>query len=237
MAETENLYTASVAFNRAQSLNDVIQSFINGIGEKADTSGAAFWNLIYDENAKVNSIKLIESWRPGNEPPRLPIGAQLYPAKMLSIDSWTNDPRKITLIDDLTTDEISKNDTAFLQLCDAVGVRSMGVVPITLGSRWVGLITFHWDSTNTFTRQDRRVFTSLAAQAATAVDSLLQLERTQKRANREQLVNNITQRIQETVTVDKALQTTIEELGKALQLRKARIRLKREHQDNGGPAN
>lgn len=61
-----------------------------------------------------------------------------------------------------------------------------------------------------------RRLTSLAGQAAIAVQNLNQLEAIQARARREQMIREITERIQRAPDVQGVLQTGLRELGRAL---------------------
>jgi GAF domain-containing protein len=76
-----------------------------------------------------------------------------------------------------------------------------------------------------FSNEEVSLVETMAGQLAGAIDNLRSFENTQRRANREALINEITAKIQGTVTVDSALQTTIQELGKALKARKTRVAL------------
>ena len=233
LAETEALYNASTAFNRAQTIKDVLSSFGQALGQYSDVDGAAFWELIYDARHALIGIRIKSVWRPAGQPVRLQAGTPLLIESTPSIQHWITDAHDIHLLDNITTTPQTQQDKAFLDLCRTLEMVAFALVPMTIGKRRIGLLSFYWNEERRFTDRDTRQFSGLAAQAATSIDSLLQLERSEQRARQEQLVNAITQKIQETSTIENALQMTVQELGKGLNLRKARIRLNRENEQNG----
>lgn len=70
-----------------------------------------------------------------------------------------------------------------------------------------------------------RVYESVNRQAAIALRSARLYEEAQKRAYREQLVREITSKMQGTPDLDTILNTAVEELGKALGVSRAFVRL------------
>lgn len=100
------------------------------------------------------------------------------------------------------------------------------IVPLLARGEIIGTIGIDSDDPNRmFTTEEVALVETMAGQLAGAIDNLRLYEETQRQANREALINDITAKIQGTVTVDSALQTTIQELGKALKARKTRVAL------------
>ena len=75
---------------------------------------------------------------------------------------------------------------------------------------------------------------SLAAQAATVVDSQLLFRQTQKRAERESVINLIAQKIQSATSVEGAIQTAVRELGQAFKARRAVVELGNDESPKNG---
>jgi PAS domain S-box-containing protein len=103
--------------------------------------------------------------------------------------------------------------------------RSEMAVPILSGDQVLGVLDVQADKVNGFSQDDVQVQTILAGQMGVALQNARQYQQARRRAEREQLVNAITQKIQSAVTVESALQTTIQELGQAFQARSTRIEL------------
>ena len=99
-------------------------------------------------------------------------------------------------------------------------------VPMIIGEKVIGVIGLNG-------QQDRRMYgeedvpllTTLASTIAVSLQNAQQFEDTQRRANREALVNEISQKIQNASTIESAMQTAVTELGKALNLKQAVVKL------------
>jgi GAF domain-containing protein len=99
-------------------------------------------------------------------------------------------------------------------------------VPLKLRGEPIGVLEFyHEDATRAWSEDERALVEALADQAALALENARLLDETQSRAQREQLINEITARIRASMDMETILQTTTEELSKALNLSRARIRL------------
>jgi FOG: GAF domain len=75
----------------------------------------------------------------------------------------------------------------------------------------------------TFTPAEIALVETLAGQLASALDNLRLYEEAQRRAEREHLINTITQKIQGAASISSALQTAIQELGLALKARRTHV--------------
>ena len=72
---------------------------------------------------------------------------------------------------------------------------------------------------------DRQILMQIASVLGTTIENRQLFDETRARADREQLLNNITRKIQGTFTVESALQTAVQELSQALQTRHATVKL------------
>jgi len=89
--------------------------------------------------------------------------------------------------------------------------------PISIGERLLGVLDVQHNVTNGLSSDDVDVLTSIANQVAVALQNTRLFVEAQKRARYEERVNLISQRIQNTTTVEEALQVSIRELGRMLQ--------------------
>lgn len=94
--------------------------------------------------------------------------------------------------------------------------RSEMAVPLLTGNQVIGVLDVQSDQVDHFTTQDINIQSTLASQVATALQNVQQFEMTRRRAERERIVNEITQKIQSTLSMESALQTAVKELGHAL---------------------
>ncbi|MEP6894374.1 MAG: GAF domain-containing protein, partial [Chloroflexota bacterium] len=89
-------------------------------------------------------------------------------------------------------------------------------VPLVIGDRVLGVLDVQSDRINAFTEEDANIQTTLASQVATAMQNARSFTQAQKQAEREAMLNTISQKIQGATTVEAVLQIAARELGHAL---------------------
>lgn len=89
-------------------------------------------------------------------------------------------------------------------------------VPLLLGGRVLGVLDVQADHLNAFTQDDANIQTTLASQVATALQNALSIRQARQKAEHESVLNAISQKIQNTTTIEAALQLAARELGHAL---------------------
>jgi GAF domain-containing protein len=88
-------------------------------------------------------------------------------------------------------------------------------IPLSLRDQVIGEINM--SSFDEWTPEQKNLIESIAAQAALALENARLVEESQSVAMRERLVNEITSKIWASTTMDSILQTTVRELGRALE--------------------
>ncbi len=89
-------------------------------------------------------------------------------------------------------------------------------VPMIVGEQLIGVLDVQAERTNAFTQEDASIQVTLASQVAIAVQNAYSLTQTREQARRETTLNLIGQKIQNTTSIEQALQITARELGQAL---------------------
>ncbi|MCA9979638.1 MAG: GAF domain-containing protein, partial [Anaerolineales bacterium] len=181
LAESEVLYDASVRFNRAETLNDVLQVIATTVSD-AGAFSSALWLLETDERDIPQRGTLTAAWRSDGGDPSVPLGTVLDLDNIPGSDYWRYSPQNIMLVSDPKTDPRVKDDANYLAVLDMGGYVASAALPLTISSRWVGVCTIQWKTVFNFDESDMRLYTTLAAQSAVTIDSLLLLQQTQERA-------------------------------------------------------
>lgn len=89
-------------------------------------------------------------------------------------------------------------------------------VPLVIGDEVLGVLDVQSDRLNAFSDEDVNIQATLAAQVATALQNARSFSRAQRQAEREAMLNAISQKIQSATSVEAVLQIAARELGHAL---------------------
>ncbi len=110
---------------------------------------------------------------------------------------------------------------------------SLIFVPLFLGQKAIGAMSVQSYDHAAYDESDLALLTGIANHVAVALENARLYTETQRRAEREALVNAITQKIQGTLTVEKALETAVAELGRVFQAPYAVAEIVLSGQENG----
>lgn len=128
---------------------------------------------------------------------------------------------------DAWTRVASKAGDSLEYLAEQGGAGQEGVnqveIPLALREQVIGQIRI--DSEDELGPEERSWVEAIATQAALALENARLLEESQAQAARDRLLSEITRRIWQTPTIPGILQTTIRELGRALNVAEATIRI------------
>jgi GAF domain-containing protein len=117
------------------------------------------------------------------------------------------------------------------------GIQSYICAPLMVGDRSVGHTQHRQPQAHAYGATDLSLMQQIVSLLAATLESRRLFEETQRRANREALVNEISQKIQNAQTVESALQTAVAELGKALGIQRAIVELKTNQPEPAKPTN
>jgi PAS domain S-box-containing protein len=107
--------------------------------------------------------------------------------------------------------------------------RSELIVPIVLRGQTLGMLGLEDPyGARQWSEEDRALVEAVSRQLALALENARLLEETQRRATREQLVSDITNRMRETLDMETILKTAISEIADTLGLARVEVRMKEE---------
>jgi GAF domain-containing protein len=89
-------------------------------------------------------------------------------------------------------------------------------VPITLRGQTIGVLGLRRDEAGGWTADDVAVVQAVAEQVALTLENMRLFEETRRRARREEIIREITNKMRDSTDLDVILQTTVQELAKVL---------------------
>ena len=113
--------------------------------------------------------------------------------------------------------------------------RSEVAVPISTGNIVLGVLDVQQDSINGVSEEDARLIQSIADQVAIAIQNARAYARAQYQAEHEQLITDVTQKVQQATSIEEVLQVAVRELGRALNARRASVELRGNALAEAGP--
>jgi putative methionine-R-sulfoxide reductase with GAF domain len=106
-------------------------------------------------------------------------------------------------------------------------------VPIALGDEVLGVLDVQHDTINGLSDRDANLLQAVANQVAIALRNAREYRQAQARAERQQVLNQINQKILTTQNMEEALQIAVRELGQAVGATRTRARLHTVQSTNG----
>ncbi|MDR3576820.1 MAG: GAF domain-containing protein, partial [Anaerolineaceae bacterium] len=107
--------------------------------------------------------------------------------------------------------------------------RSEMAVPMVVGETLLGVLDVQSNRPENFTDEDVQIETTLAIQVAVALQNARSYAQSQRQAEQEALINEISQKIQTTTSVESAMQVAVRELGRALGAKRTSVQLSLDH--------
>jgi len=211
LAQSELLFEASRRLTQTTNLQELVKATAETLHIPV-INRAILGAFSYSEAGELESMSAIANWWNGAGSEAAPLGTS-YPAKTLKRLPLFLSPTPLFLNDALND---ARLDEGGLQLASLMNMRAGAILPLYQGTRQLGILMLQAEEPHSFTQEEIRLYSALAPQIATILESRRQFERAQKQAERESTLNFISQKIQSATTVEAVLQIAARELGHAL---------------------
>lgn len=176
LAEVQALFNVSAQLNAATTLTEVVlAASAPGLADGAYV--ASLFKFEPGESGAPEWAELVSSTQAGSV---MPLGMRLHIPSLPFGHLWLSADENVLLMEDIAHDD--RLDPASRALLEQTNTSAMVLITLAVGARQIGEITIVWGEPHEFTEADQRLYTSIAGQAASVVDSILLLDEVQKRA-------------------------------------------------------
>lgn len=220
LSETEALYRGGTALSEANTYQAILDVLLNHtvLGKDSADVTLQLFSSPWSETEIPDYAEVVAYWSSENrEHTRERYYVQEFPSSIGIINEGLP-----TFVEEVAKDP-TLDRRARAMFSKALGAASVILLPLVVGGQRIGYIHATYPERQYFTEQARRQLGNLVQQAAIAVLNILQLQATEARVQREQLIRQITGRIQEAPDVEGVLHTAIRELGRAFSTSRNRI--------------
>ncbi len=108
------------------------------------------------------------------------------------------------------------HDPRFIATDTATSFRSLLVAPLMMGDRCLGTISLHSNETNAFTPEDERLLSTLATQAAVAIENARLYEKVTDRMREAAVLHRVSNTLMRTLNLEQLLENILEVLQRSL---------------------
>jgi GAF domain-containing protein len=203
---TSPIYRLSRRLAAATTTDEVTAVIIDSVaGTEAD--GCVVVEFEFAPTDEPEALSYLGVWRRDREPQfqpgmRLPIAESPFPLEMVST-LWT--------VPDAERDE--RLPSSAREVFAATGARALTNIPLRSGEKVFGQVVVLRTVPGPFTDTTMRLYETLSDQASVALERVRLLEETQRRAEREQMIGQMTVHFTRSLDVNTLLQTAMRELG------------------------
>jgi GAF domain-containing protein len=231
LSEAEQLYNVGLHINTAVTLEDLLQAAIApSIATRASSAG--IWLFELNEAEQPTQMEFAVSWTREGAPP-LPLGTRFRVTDYPSSKLWLNETGQSSFIGDIAQDE--RVDPRMRAVFQQLNIAATAFMPLTLGSRWVGIIIVSWREPHDFAEGEQRMYQSIASQVAVAIENRRLFEQAERRAERERLVADVSSRMFAANDLETIVQIAGEELGRILRVKQTTIKVRSEPAEAAQP--
>ncbi len=216
LAETEALYNVSRALNTITDLPQLLQTVVEMVKE----SLSATWTMLV--TVDMLSTRIEQKVAVG------PNAADILPTSfddlMAGLGGWALTQTQPILSPKGAPDSRENLDRQQRRL--RMGIGAVAIVPLRYQNKSLGVLgVLNPMHGRDFTEQDVNLLTAIGNQVAAAIENRNLLAHTQKRAQQEQSIREVTEKLRAAPNLDILLQTAAEELGIRLGARHAVLEL------------
>jgi len=187
LTEAEGLYKAGQRISATGDLREMLAAVAEGVPVPV-INRIVMLLFERDEADEIESVIVAATWYSGQGRPPFPLGARFQPQAMGASADILTQPEPVFCAD-IEQDE--RIEPGLREVLRPQKVRAMAVLPLKVGARQLGALTFEAEEAYEFTAREVRPYLSLAPQLAVAIENQHLFEQTQKRAAEQSILNQV----------------------------------------------
>jgi GAF domain-containing protein/HAMP domain-containing protein len=208
---TQKISDAGLFFARSTNLQELVKTAAETM-EIPEINRVVLEIFNYNSQNEITGVDVLANWWNGFGHGPTPVGTH-YPIEILPLLSLFITPDPIFIKDAFYDARI---DNVSMEVVKKLDIHAVAVLPLFSGDLQIGFLLMESEQTYQFKPDEMRLFSAMAPQISTVLESRRQFERAQQQAERESALNLISQKIQSATTVEAVLQIAARELGHAL---------------------
>jgi GAF domain-containing protein len=212
LAQTEALYTGSERIVLASTEDDILQSLIQSTELRRLDRASLFMFDKPVEDRVARDVRVMATWVNEGVPPSVQVGTRFEVARVPFLS--TVNPDMSLVINDIRQDP--RVDEQTRQILEGYGMISFIMIPIVVGSQWLGMVSGQSSGPMNMTEVQMRQANSLVGQAAVVMQTTILFRQEQARARREHLLRDIATKVRNSTDIDTIMQTAVTEIGRTL---------------------
>ncbi|HID52390.1 MAG TPA: GAF domain-containing protein [Anaerolineae bacterium] len=214
---TEALYAAGDRIARAETGEDVLRALVGSTAlQRMDRVAIWLFDQPWRDDTPPETAAAIAAWeRPSGGAPTPPEN-RLILTGFPDVVSCISGVNSYIVSDVLLADELSEKTRDFI--VNRLNLRSFAIFPLVVSGQWIGLVTGQSSDTIHFAEMETRQIENLTDQAATAIQNQRLLAESRERAQQEQILRRVSERVYGAVDAESVLKTAVQEVGRTLGL-------------------
>ncbi|MBE2224152.1 MAG: GAF domain-containing protein [Anaerolineae bacterium] len=216
-SQTDALFVGSENVVRATTMTDILAAFVQATALKnLDRASLLFFDKPWqDKDTPPESITATATWGIDDSIPLVDVGTT-FPFAAFPGTQFLNRDIPNVIDDVLTNPRIDEGARRLFS--EGLGVRSVIIIPLVAGDQWIGFVFGLSEYMYHMKENDIRQIMSLAGQAATVAQSQRLYQEASTRAEREQILRQVSDRVYAAPDAETVLRTAAREIGQALGL-------------------
>ena len=211
LSETRSLYEASRQIEASRNLQDMVTAVAEGFAVPG-IHWAALLTFERDDAGQIQAVQVQGNWHADSEIAPMPIGTRFSKEMFAASGLVLSDTP--TFFDDTQNDR--QIDPAQAVVLRQRNMHSLAVLPLGSGKTQTGVLMLAGQAPRHFAERERQAYATLVGQMAVVMENRRLLQETEARAQREQVLREITARVRGSTDPDTIVRSAVRELGTVL---------------------